>query len=105
VEARALVLVISVAAACYGQRVIPMVAFAGRSLPSWLDSVLKLLPPAILGGLVAIIFWGMGQDGELSIGHAVATAATVVVARATRNLAAAVTAGLVSLYVMLQLLP
>lgn len=70
-----------------------------RPLPDWLLRFLRYTPVAVLPGLVApLVLWPAATGGDPDPARLAAAFATVAAGLATRNVLAAIGAGLVTLY-------
>lgn len=73
-----------------------------RPLPFWLLRLLRYTPVAVLPGLVApLVLWPAATGGDPDPARLAAAFATVAAGLATRNVLAAIGAGLVTLYAVL----
>ena len=73
-----------------------------RSLPAWLLRLLRYTPVAVMPGLVApLILWPPATSGETDPARLAAAAAALGVGLWTKNVVAAVAAGLLTLYTLL----
>ncbi len=70
-----------------------------RPLPGWLLRFLRYTPVAVLPGLVApLVLWPAATGGDPDPARLAAAFATIAAGLATRNVLAAIGAGLVTLY-------
>lgn len=75
-----------------------------KPLPGWLLRLLRYTPVAVMPGLVApLILWPQATGGTPDPARLGAAAATLLVGLWTKNVIAAVSAGLVTLYTLLWL--
>lgn len=97
-DARVMSAIIGMALLTYLPRLLPMLILAGRALPKPAMQWLQLLPPAILGALVAqAVFTPEGYPNiSMTNPFILPAVATVLVAWRTRNLGWTVIAGLVA---------
>lgn len=73
-----------------------------RPLPEWLLRFLRYTPVAVLPGLVApLVLWPAATGGDPDPARLAAAFATLAAGLATRNVLAAIGAGLVTLYAVL----
>ncbi|QIE41753.1 AzlD domain-containing protein [Meridianimarinicoccus aquatilis] len=76
-----------------------------RPLPTWLLRLLRYTPVAVMPGLVApLILWPQATGGSPEPARIAAASVTLAVGLWTRNVIAAVVAGLVTLYALLWVL-
>jgi branched chain amino acid efflux pump len=76
-----------------------------RPLPAFVLRLLRYTPVAVIPGLVApLVLWPAATDGQPDVARLMAALATVLVGWRTKNLFAAIIAGLVTLYAGLLLL-
>jgi branched-subunit amino acid transport protein len=100
----AMAAVLAVGAITYASRAGLIVFLADRPLPPNISRALRYVGPAVLSALtVNLLAGGAGVSG-IEAAEVGAVVASVVVARMTRNLIAALGAGLVTLWVLLALL-
>lgn len=77
----------------------------GRKLPEWVLRYLRYTPVAVMPGLVApLILWPATTGGEPDPARLAAAAAALLAGLLTRNVIAAIGAGLVVLYAMIWLM-
>lgn len=70
-----------------------------RPLPRWLLRALRYTPVAVMPGLVApLILWPQATGGTPDPARIAAALATLAIGMASRNVVAAVLAGMVTLY-------
>jgi branched-subunit amino acid transport protein len=73
-----------------------------RPLPEWLLRFLRYTPVAVLPGLVApLVLWPAATGGDPDPARLAAAFATLAAGLATRNVLAAIGAGLATLYAVL----
>lgn len=100
----ALSAVLTVGMITYASRAGLIVFLADRTLPTNLTRALRYVGPAVLSALtVNLLAGGKGASG-VEVEEVAAITVTVVVAAVSRNLIAALGAGMVSLWVLLWLL-
>jgi len=76
-----------------------------RPLPGWVLRCLRYTPVAVMPGLVApLVLWPAANAGQPEPVRLAAAAVTLAVGGATRNVLAAVVAGMATLYAGLSLL-
>ena len=96
--AAALSAVIAVGLITYGSRAGLIVFLADRPLPTNITRALRYVGPAVLSALtVNLVAGGKGASG-VEAAEVTAIVAAIVVARLTRNLIAALTAGMLTLW-------
>jgi branched-subunit amino acid transport protein len=73
-----------------------------RPLPGWLLRFLRYTPVAVLPGIVApLVLWPAATGGDPDPARLAAAFATLAAGLATRNVLAAIGAGLVTLYTVM----
>ena len=94
------------ALATYLPRALPLLLLAQRPLPTWLRDWLDLVPAALLGALVApaLVAADAPRNLDLSRPELLAALPTLSVALKTRSLAGSVLTGMVSYWLIGQLL-
>ena len=96
--AAALSAVIAVGLITYGSRAGLIVFLADRPLPTNIKRALRYVGPAVLSALtVNLVAGGKGASG-VEAAEVAAIVAAIVVARLTRNLIAALSAGMLTLW-------
>lgn len=96
--------VLAVGMITYVSRAGLIVFLADRSLPANITRALRYVGPAVLSALtVNLVAGGEGIDG-IEVEEVAAIGVSIVVAAATRNLIAALGAGMLTLWVLLAIL-
>jgi branched-subunit amino acid transport protein len=97
--------IFGLAAGTYLIRISFLGLIGDRALPGWVLRLLRYTPVAVMPGLVApLILWPAATGGTLDPARLAAAGVTLAIGVATRNVIAAVAAGLVTLYAGLWLL-
>lgn len=101
-----LLLVAGMGLVTYLPRFLPLLLLSRKSLPRWLGSWLELVPPAILGALVApsLFVSGTPRMFDLTRPDLFAALPTFAVAIHTRSLAATVLSGMLFYHLFCRLL-
>ncbi len=91
-----LLLMAAMGAATYLPRMIPLLLLSRRRLPAWFAEWLELVPPAILGALIAPTLFAREMPRTLTMGKAelVAAIPTLLFALKYRSLAGTVIVGM-----------
>lgn len=93
-----LLLVAAMGAVTYLPRMLPLVLLSRRRLPAWFAEWLELIPPAILGALIAPSLFANEMPRSLTLGKAELLAATptLLFALRYRSLAGTVIVGMLA---------
>lgn len=93
-----LILLLAMGAATYLPRALPLVVFSKKPMPSWLAEWLELIPPAILGALLAPTLFVDSTHRTVTLGNLELLAAvpTLLCALLSRSLAGTVIVGILS---------
>jgi branched-subunit amino acid transport protein len=95
----ALAAVLAVGIITYSARALPILLLADRSLPAPVERALRYVGPAVLSALViTLIAGGQGRSG-IDLEEWIALGVTILVTVATRNLIAALVAGMAALWI------
>jgi branched-subunit amino acid transport protein len=96
--------VLAVGMITYGSRAGLILFLADRQLPPNILRALRYVGPAVLSALTVNLLAGGAGIGGVEVEEVGAVVASIVVARLTRNLIAALGAGLVTLWILLAVL-
>ncbi len=96
--------VLSVGMITYASRAGLIVFLADRPLPTNITRALRYVGPAVLSALTVNLIAGGQGIGGVEMEEVAAIGASIVVAAITRNLIAALTAGMVTLWILLAIL-
>ena len=100
----ALAAVVAVGLLTYSARALPILLLADRSLPQPVERALRYVGPAVLSALViTLVAGGEGRSG-IDLEEWIALGVTILATMATRNLIAALVAGMAALWIADQLL-
>jgi branched-subunit amino acid transport protein len=95
----ALAAVVTVGLVTYSARALPILLLADRTLPEPLERALRYVGPAVLSALViTLVAGGEGRAG-IDLEEWIALGVAAVVTIATRNLIAALVAGMAALWI------
>lgn len=100
----ALTAVVSIGLVTYAARAGLIVLLADRPLPLNLSRALRYVGPAVLSALCVNLLAGGAGVGGVETEEVAAVGVGIVVAAASRNLVASLTAGMVTLWLLLWLL-
>lgn len=91
-----LLLMVAMGAVTYLPRMLPLVLFSRRTLPSWFAEWLELIPAAILSALIAPTLFAHSDPRVFTLGKVELLAAipTLLCALKTRSLAGTVIVGM-----------
>ncbi len=96
----ALTAVLAVGLLTYSARAVPILFLADRTLPTPVERALRYVGPAVLSALVVtLVANGEGGSG-IDVAEWTALAVAAIVAAATRNLIAALVAGMGALWIV-----
>lgn len=83
----------------YGLRWSFLGAFGNRPMPVWAQRLLRYTAVAVLPAIAApLVAWPAATQGQTDPARLIAAAATLTVGLVTRNVLAAIVAGMASLY-------
>lgn len=101
-----LLLVAAMGAVTYLPRMLPLVLLSRRRLPAWFAEWLELIPPAILGALIAPTLFAGGSPRAFVLGKGELLAAipTLLFALRFRSLAGTVIVGMLAYWGVTSLL-
>jgi branched-subunit amino acid transport protein len=100
----ALAAVLTVGLLTYSARAVPILFLADRTLPRPVERALRYVGPAVISALVVtLVAGGQGRSG-VELEECLALAVAVVVTVTTRNLIAALAAGMAALWLATWLL-
>lgn len=99
----AIAAVLAVAAITYGSRAGLVLFLADRPLPEWMERALRNVGPAVFSALVITFVAGGEGPGGVAIEEVAALGAGVGAAALSRNLIAALVAGMGTLWIVAML--